>query len=90
MTLVIPRDMSDLAFIELIRSRPVDEIVLALEQVATYAGAMRIFLAERRGRNRWRVLLTANRRLEQLGGSEAPGVRTSLVAAADALEPGQR
>jgi hypothetical protein len=81
--------ISDTSFAALIRSQPRDVMLLALEQVTTYAGALRIYRAEANGLRRWNVLLTAARRLEQLGGTERPGVRTSLIAAGVALEPGQ-
>ncbi len=84
-----PRFMSAESFTALIRMSTKDEVLLALEQVTTYDGAMRIYRAEGAGLRRWQVLTTAARRLEQLGGTERPGVRTSLVAEGVALEPGQ-
>ena len=72
--------MTDRQFAAVIRAQPIDVLLLALEQVTTYSGAMRIVRAEQAGRRRYPVLLTASRRLEQLGGSETPGRRTSVIA----------
>lgn len=87
--LIVPprRPFSEREFAALVRTRTVDELLLALEEVKTEQGAWRIYRAEQAGWKRLPVLWTAERRIEQLREAEAPGHRTRIVAAGVGLDP---
>lgn len=73
-------------FVRLIRQQPLAHVLLAIESVRTQQGAVNIYGAESEGLRRPSVLRAAERRLEQLRGTEAPGSRTQLVVAGAAVE----
>lgn len=71
--------MTERLFAAVVARSSIDAIRLALEHVETEAGALRIYRAEARGRRRLTLLITAERRIQQLRGQEAPGLRTQLM-----------
>jgi len=69
-----------------LRRVPAAVIYLALTQVTTAAGAIRMFNAERNGHKRLPVLRAVDRRVAELGGNIPVSVWIKLVAAGDSVD----
>lgn len=72
--------MSDLA--DLVRQTPALAVRLAVEQVQTVEGAMRLWRVEREGRRRIGVLWAIERRIAELRAESSP-IRTRITIASD-------
>jgi len=81
-------DEADIA--NLLRTRPSLEVVLALRHVETIRGALRIRNAELAGLRRLSIIRGAERRLEELGGTEPLWGGPKLIAIGHTLEPGEQ